>query len=179
MEYQENHTQDFLDAGSCQKNEQEERGLFSAKGNLEPWVQSKEGRLDRISPELQEYFLYVWAESLVSHFGQEGQHHIPRETGLVGLEASVVQCTNEAWVGKFYTVLESQTFIMPARTSCQQRQSMCGSQEMEGKVKNGSSGKLEINSKNETIDGSWSRLLNIWQGFMADSREEEKRHLQS
>lgn len=56
---------------------------------------------------------------------------------------------------------------------------MCGSQEKEGKVKNGSSEKLEINSKNETIDGSWSRLLNIWQGFMADNREEEKRHLQS
>lgn len=56
---------------------------------------------------------------------------------------------------------------------------MCGSQEMEGKVKNGSSEKSEINNKNETLDVSCSRLLNIWQGFMADKWEEEKRHLQS
>lgn len=56
---------------------------------------------------------------------------------------------------------------------------MCGSQEMEGKVKHGSSEKLEINNKNETIDGSCSKLLNIWQGFTADTWEEEKRHLQS
>lgn len=56
---------------------------------------------------------------------------------------------------------------------------MCGSQEIEGKVKNGSSEKLEINNKNETRAGGCSRLLNICQGFMAGNWEEEKRHLQS
>lgn len=56
---------------------------------------------------------------------------------------------------------------------------MCGSQEMEGRVKNGSSEKLEISNKNETRAGGCSRLLNIFQGFMAGNWEEEKRHLQS